>query len=65
MAPARLRRRLRDYAFIERNPIFKRQMEIDARFVDFIDRMRRDVAAQRERARQRGLLDVVGVVGPR
>ena len=39
----------RDYAFLERNPILKQQMGSDPRFIEFIDRMRRDVAAQRER----------------
>jgi hypothetical protein len=38
-------------------------MGTDPRYLDFIDRMRRDVAAQRERARQRGLLDLTGVLG--
>ena len=37
-------------------------MGTDARFLEFIDRMRRDVAEQRERARQRGLLDLTGVL---
>jgi hypothetical protein len=37
-------------------------MGTDARFVEFIDRMRRDVAAQRERARARGLLDLADVL---
>ena len=54
----------RDYAFLERNPILREQMGADTRFIDFIDRMRRDVAAQRERARQRGLLDLA-VLRPR
>jgi tetratricopeptide (TPR) repeat protein len=53
----------RDYAFLERNPILRQQMGTDPRFLDFIDRMRGDVAAQRERARQRGLLDLAGLVG--
>jgi TolB-like protein/tRNA A-37 threonylcarbamoyl transferase component Bud32 len=52
----------RDYAFLERNPILRHQMGTDARFVEFIDRMRRDVAAQRERARARGLLDLADVL---
>jgi TolB-like protein len=52
----------RDYVFLERNPILSRQMGSDPRFIDFIERMRRDVSAQQERARQRGLLDLTGVV---
>ncbi len=55
----------RDYAFLERNPMLRQQMGSDPRFIEFIDRMRRDVAAQRERARQRGLLDLTVVLGPR
>jgi hypothetical protein len=54
----------RDYAYIELNPIFKQQMGADPRYVAYLDRMRSDVAAQRERARQRGLLDLTGLVGP-
>ena len=52
----------RDYSFLERNPILKRQMGSDPRFIEIIDRMRRDIATQRERARQRGLLDLTGVL---
>lgn len=48
----------RDYDFLERDPIFRQQMGNDARFIEFIDRVRRDIATQRERARQRGLLDL-------
>jgi len=39
----------------------RQQMGADAPFIDFIDRMRRDIATQRERARQRGLLDLTGL----
>ena len=53
----------RDYAFLERNPILVQLMGQDPRFIAFIDRMRRDVAVQRERARQRGLLDLTAVLG--
>ncbi len=53
----------RDFAFLERNPILKQQMGSDPRFIEFIDRMRRDVAAQRERARARGLLELTGLLG--
>jgi serine/threonine protein kinase len=51
----------RDYDFLERDPIFRQQMGADARFIEFIDRMRRDIATQRERARQRDLLDPTGL----
>jgi TolB-like protein len=54
----------RDYSFLERNPILKRQMGSDQRFIEIIDRIRRDIATQRERARQRGLLDLTSVIGP-
>ena len=54
----------RDYGFLEPNPILRQQMGTDARFVEFIDRMRRDVAAQRERARARGLLELISVLSP-
>ena len=54
----------RDYSFLERNPILKRQMGSDPRFLEIIDRMRRDIATQRERARQRGLLDLTSVLVP-
>ena len=54
----------RDYGYLERNPILKQQMGSDPRFTGFIDRMRLDVAAQRERAKARGLLDLTGVLGP-
>ncbi|HXW08205.1 MAG TPA: protein kinase [Vicinamibacterales bacterium] len=47
----------REYGFLERAPIF-RPLASDARFRDLLDRMRRDVDAQRERARARGLLEL-------
>jgi TolB-like protein len=47
----------REYGFLERAPIF-RSLVSDARFRDFLDRMRRDVEAQRARARARGLLEL-------
>ena len=52
----------REYGFLERDPIFK-PLRSDARFVRVLDRMRRDVAAQRERARTRGLLDLPSLIG--
>jgi TolB-like protein/cytochrome c-type biogenesis protein CcmH/NrfG len=53
----------RDYGFLERDPIF-RPLGRDARFVRVLDRMRRDVEAQRERARTRGLLELKSLIGP-
>lgn len=38
-------------------------MGTDPRCLEFIDRMRSDVAAQRERAIARGLLDLKGLFG--
>jgi TolB-like protein len=55
----------RDYSFLEPNPILKRQMGSDPRFLEIIDGMRRDIATQRERARQRGLLDLTSLLAPR
>jgi hypothetical protein len=55
----------RAYSLLERDPIFRHQMGDDVRFVAFIDRMRRDVAAQRERAQARGLLELTGLLDPR
>ena len=52
----------RDYGFLERDPIF-RPLGSDARFVRVLDRMRRDVEAQRERARTRGLLELKSLIG--
>jgi TolB-like protein len=53
----------RDYGFLERDPIF-RPLGSHARFVSVRDRMRRDVEAQRERARTRGLLELQSLLGP-
>ena len=53
----------RDYGFLERDPIF-RPLGSHARLVSVLDRMRRDVAAQRERARTRGLLELQSLIGP-
>jgi TolB-like protein len=53
----------RDYGFLERDPIF-RPLGSDARFVNVLDRMRRDVETQRERARTRGLLELRSLIGP-
>ncbi|MGH9312588.1 MAG: protein kinase domain-containing protein [Vicinamibacterales bacterium] len=46
----------RDYGLLERDPIFAPLRGVE-RFRGVIDRMRRDVEAQRHRARERGLLD--------
>ena len=53
----------RDYGFLERDPIF-RPLRSHAGFISVLDRMRRDVEAQRERARTRGLLDLQSLIGP-
>jgi eukaryotic-like serine/threonine-protein kinase len=53
----------RDYGFLERDPIF-RPVRSHAGFMSVLDRMRRDVEAQRERARTRGLLDLQSLIGP-
>jgi hypothetical protein len=53
----------RDYGFLELDPLF-RPLASDARFVRVLDRMRRDVEAQRERARTRGLLELKSLIGP-
>jgi hypothetical protein len=53
----------RDYGFLERDPIF-RPLGSHARFVNVLDRMRRDVGVQRERARARGLLELQSLIGP-
>jgi TolB-like protein len=53
----------RDYGFLERDPIL-RPLGNTARFVRVLDRIRRDVEAQRERARTRGLLELKSLIGP-
>jgi hypothetical protein len=52
----------RDYGSLERDPIF-RPLGSHAGFVSLLDRMRRDVEAQRERARTRGLLELPSLIG--
>jgi tetratricopeptide (TPR) repeat protein len=52
----------RDYGFLERDPIL-RPLASHPRFVSVLDRMRRDVEAQRERARTRGLLELQSLLG--
>jgi TolB-like protein len=54
----------RDYDFIDRDPIFRAQLGTDTRLAALVERMRRDVDAQRERARQRGLLELESLLGP-
>lgn len=52
----------RDYGFLERDPIF-RPFGSHAGVVNVLDRMRRDVDAQRGRARARGLLELESLIG--
>jgi len=54
----------RDYDFIDHDPIFRAQLGPDPRLAVLVQRMRRDVDAQRERARQRGLLELESLLGP-
>jgi TolB-like protein len=54
----------RDYDFIHRDAIFRAQLGTDSRLAGLVARMRRDVDAQRERARQRGLLEVESLLAP-
>jgi thioredoxin-like negative regulator of GroEL len=54
----------RDYGTLEPDPIFV-AVRGDARFRELLERMRKDVAAQRSRARERGLLDIDSLLAPR
>ncbi len=47
----------REYGLLERDPAFA-ALRGNARFLSLVDSMRRDVAAQRQAARERGLLDI-------
>ena len=53
----------RDYIFLERDPIFV-PLAADQRFRDALERIRRDVAAQRTKAAERGLLDLDALIAP-
>jgi hypothetical protein len=53
----------RDYGWLERDPILA-SLRAETRFRDALDRMRRDVDSQRARARERGLLDLEGLLTP-
>jgi TolB-like protein len=53
----------REYAQIERDPILA-ELRSEPRFREAIDRMRRDVDAQRARAGERGLLDLSMLSAP-
>jgi non-specific serine/threonine protein kinase len=55
----------RNYSFVERDPLLQPALGTDPHFLAFIDRMRSDVAAQRERAKARGLLELTSLLGPR
>jgi serine/threonine protein kinase/Tfp pilus assembly protein PilF len=54
----------RDYGFLELDPILA-ALGSNARFREVLDRMKKDVDAQRARARDRGLLDIDGLLAPR
>jgi serine/threonine protein kinase/predicted Zn-dependent protease len=54
----------RDYSPLERDPVLRAHFGSDARFTTLLDRMRRDVAAQRERARERGLFELTSLLSP-
>ena len=53
----------RGYGLLERDPILAK-LTVDPKFQEIVDRMRRDTAAQRTRARERGLLDFEPLLGP-
>lgn len=53
----------RDYGLLEPDPILA-ALNPDATFREILDRMRRDVEAQRTRARARGLLDLDVLLAP-
>lgn len=54
----------RDYEFVARAPFFRPRVASTPQFTELVDRMRRDVAAQRERARERGLLEIASLLAP-
>jgi serine/threonine protein kinase len=53
----------REYAQIERDPILA-ELRSEPRYRAVVEAMRRDVDAQRARARERGLRDIAGVLTP-
>lgn len=53
----------REFGLLERDPIFV-PLRRDQRFREVLDRMRRDVQAQRQHARERGLLDLEVLTAP-
>ena len=54
----------RDYGVLELDPFFA-TLRGDPRYRELLERMRKDVAAQRARARERGLLDIDALLAPR
>ena len=54
----------RDYGLLEHDPILGK-VSADPKFREILNRMRRDVEAQRTRARERGLLDFDPLLAPR
>jgi hypothetical protein len=53
----------RHYGLLERDPILA-PLAGDRRFRDILDRMRRDLEVQRQRAQDRGLLDLDALLAP-
>jgi hypothetical protein len=58
-----VRRGFRDYGSLERDPILA-PLRGDPKFQSILERIRKDVEAQRERARQRGLLEIESLLDP-
>lgn len=54
----------RDYSALERDPVLLARFGSDARFTALLERMRGEVVTQRQRARERGLLDFAPLLTP-